>query len=137
MAAHNTFGLGADARILFGSDGNGAAVSSGTPVVSALIDCRHLNTLSFQLIVPAGTLEGAWLIEGSNNYSNGAHNQPINAGNWAADALTPPAATAAGQNITVTPGTGTGLITERTMRITFTRTAGSGVPQVWAFGKGT
>jgi hypothetical protein len=129
MSVTKSYGLGNDGRILYGSDNAGAAVSTGTPVVSRIVDMRGMSAFTIQLVVPAGTLAGTWLIEYSNNWNRSpAYGQGDNSGNWTTSSLTIPAATAAGQNDVIVPPVPLKI---RAVRVTFTRTSGSGVPEVW------
>lgn len=131
MSVTKSYGLGNDGRILYGSDNNGGTVSTGTPVVSRIVDMRGMSTYTLQLIVPASTLAGDWLIEYSNNWNRSpAYGQGDNAGDWSSSSLTIPSAPGGGsaQNDIIVPQFPAKV---RALRITFTRTAGSGVPQAW------
>lgn len=127
------FGDGAQGQILNGTDGKGGSVSDTTPIVSRIVPMVGLQIASFQLIAP-GSLAGTWLIEASNDYSTGGMSQPPYTGRWGdIRSTTDPAIPNApggstAQNVFVF----TQPLTCRALRVTFTPTGGTGVPEVWA-----
>jgi hypothetical protein len=113
-----------------------------TTAVTVVSDPVHLDQVgaaSVQLSanVGSGDIEGQWLIEGSNDYVDGLSQHARNAGRWVnlGDGATPPVA------ITATDGDAEdllirlGVIDFLYLRITFTRTAGSGPIKATVGGK--
>jgi len=132
------FGLKKQAQIMNGSDGNGGSVTTNTPVVSNVLPCFGMPYVSMMLIAPS-TLAGAWLIEESNDWSV-TPNGPVSAGRWTDVLAAKDFMVASPPTITAAPGGGTAQklmvrlnpASRRALRVTFTQTGGSGVPEVWA-----
>lgn len=115
-----------------------------TPVVRYL-EAIDFDVTTLQLIVESGTLNGNWTLDGSNDYAESNWDgQPSTAGHWtpivpaAAPALFQPALAAVIANYPA--ATGNQAINGfkfgwRTIRITFTPTAGAGLISIFAVAK--
>jgi len=132
------FGMKKGAQVMNGSDGAGGTVSTSTPVVSSIIPCFGMPYVSLQLIATLN-LAGTWKIEESNDYS-ATPGGPVSAGRWADVTSAKDFLVASPPTITAAPGGGVAQnlfvrlnpASRRALRVTFTQTGGSGVPEVWA-----
>ncbi len=140
------FGNGTEGHILSATIAAGVVTAaqpgctigaSGVDVVSAPIDIRELDVLSFQLLA-TNTSAGPWSVEWCNNYSLDAvegYGQLPNPGDWDPEtAVAIPAAGGSGQNDHVEFA----FRGARHARVRFTPSVGVGSGQVdcWLFGKG-
>jgi hypothetical protein len=132
------FGLKKLAQVMNGSDGNGGTVSTNTPVVSTVIPCFGMPYVSLQLIATLN-LAGTWKIEESNDYS-ATPGGPVSSGRWCDVTAAKDFLVASPPTITAAPGSGVAQnlfvrlnpASRRALRVTFTQTGGTGVPEVWA-----
>jgi hypothetical protein len=133
----------------FGAGLRSALLQNVTTVGVVPVVC-YLSAISFdvatlQLIVESGTLTGNWTLDGSNDYAEANwEGQPATAGHWtpivpaASPAMWQPALAAvvapypAATGNQAINGFGFGW---RTVRITFTPTANTGVISVFAVAK--
>lgn len=139
-----TYGNSGDAYII-----TAATVANTTPVVSTIVDLRRFDC--FGLVLSAGggaaTLDGAWKIEMSNDFTpaatNASYGQAPNAATaiWVdvtasamwVDAIAAVAhATASSTKQAIQPKYGVGF---RSMRVTFTGTTGSATVSASIFAK--
>lgn len=99
-------------------------VSGTTPIVSAVVDIRDLDSIGFQLIT-TGTAAGDWTFEASNNFQPegiASYGQVPTSGDWSdVTALFSPAAVTTASNQFKEAN-----IRARSIRATFTPSAGAG-----------
>jgi hypothetical protein len=126
--------LGNEARVIWGSDGAGTAISTSTPVVGYL-DMMMRDHFSVQSSTPAGsTLAGTLTVRCSNDYvpPGGGMGQTPFAGNWSAMPTPLTQTVASGPNVAVAYY---GTVAVRWLQFTFVQSTGSGVLSVWANAK--
>jgi hypothetical protein len=101
--------------------------SYSASVTSEVIHLDEISAASVQLLANqgSGNIAGQWMLEGSNDYSDGSYGLPRADGTWTnldsslEDSI---AATSGAQNVLVRLG----LIDFLYLRITFTRSSGTG-----------
>jgi hypothetical protein len=142
MGKQNIFGMdGEEGHLLSLTSLSDTTAHISTPVW----DMRTLDGISFQLVT-TGTLSGTWVVEVSNNATpasssatsiSNIYGQELGAGTWTditasftTPAITNPAGSPTNQYVQASP------LTARAIRVTFTRSAGSGNVNVYAYGKG-
>lgn len=99
-------------------------VSGTTPIVSAVVDIRDLDSIGFQLIT-TGSVAGAWTFAASNNFQPegiASYGQIPTMGDWSdVTALFAPAAVTTASNQSKQAN-----LRARSIRATFTPTSGAG-----------
>jgi len=131
------YGQGTEGRAFSNNIGDGTGGTDLTIVKIALV--HDVKDLSVQLITTQGAgLTATWAIDACDNYSPAPNwlGQPGNTGSWVSilssftPAITTPIAGTTNQLVMMAP------FPFRAVRVTFTRTAGTGQTEIWIQGKG-